>query len=134
MKEYYIVRDNKYLEHHGIKGQKWGVRRYQNEDGTLTEEGKKRYGDQTPTDENKSFEKDLKEVSKKMAKYFNKSEKWSFISYKKSILEYDKALDIGQKTVDKYLDKNLNYEAFPFLKEIEWYDYIDGKTIYKYKY
>lgn len=31
------------LKHHGIKGQKWYVRRYQNEDGTLTEEGKKRY-------------------------------------------------------------------------------------------
>lgn len=34
-----------YLMHHGIKGQKWGVRRYQNEDGTLTEAGKARYGD-----------------------------------------------------------------------------------------
>lgn len=34
---------NDYLEHHGIKGQKWGVRRYQNPDGTLTSEGKKRY-------------------------------------------------------------------------------------------
>ncbi|MBP5726213.1 MAG: hypothetical protein J6Y48_03980 [Clostridia bacterium] len=32
-----------YLAHYGIFGQKWGVRRYQNEDGTLTEEGKKRY-------------------------------------------------------------------------------------------
>ena len=32
-----------YLVHHGIKGQKWGVRRYQNEDGTLTEAGKARY-------------------------------------------------------------------------------------------
>lgn len=32
------------LYHHGILGQKWGVRRYQNEDGTLTDEGKIRYG------------------------------------------------------------------------------------------
>ena len=30
------------LYHHGIKGQKWGVRRYQNKDGTLTSAGKKR--------------------------------------------------------------------------------------------
>lgn len=33
-----------YLVHHGIKGQKWGVRRYQNEDGSYTEAGKKRIG------------------------------------------------------------------------------------------
>lgn len=33
-----------YLEHHGIKGQKWGVRRFQNPDGSLTYEGKTRYG------------------------------------------------------------------------------------------
>lgn len=32
-----------YLMHYGILGQKWGIRRYQNPDGTLTEEGKLRY-------------------------------------------------------------------------------------------
>lgn len=32
-----------YLEHHGILGMRWGVRRYQNKDGTLTDAGKKRY-------------------------------------------------------------------------------------------
>lgn len=33
-----------YLVHHGILGQKWGIRRFQNEDGSYTPEGKERYG------------------------------------------------------------------------------------------
>lgn len=33
-----------YISHFGIKGMKWGVRRYQNKDGSLTPEGRKRYG------------------------------------------------------------------------------------------
>lgn len=36
--------ESNYLAHHGILGQKWGVRRYQNPDGSLTEAGRKRYG------------------------------------------------------------------------------------------
>ena len=32
------------LYHYGIKGQKWGIRKYRNEDGTLTQEGKEKYG------------------------------------------------------------------------------------------
>jgi hypothetical protein len=38
--------DKRYeLRHWGIKGMKWGVRRYQNKDGSLTNAGRKRYGD-----------------------------------------------------------------------------------------
>ena len=37
------------LYHHGILGQKWGIRRFQNEDGSLTEAGKKRYSESTQT-------------------------------------------------------------------------------------
>lgn len=38
---YYISND--YLAHHGVKGMHWGVRRYRNADGSLTNAGKKRY-------------------------------------------------------------------------------------------
>ena len=37
----YIIRDGE-LYHYGVKGMKWGIRRYHNKDGSLTPEGKKR--------------------------------------------------------------------------------------------
>ena len=40
---YQNILSDEYLEHYGIKGQKWGERRFQNEDGSLTAEGRKRY-------------------------------------------------------------------------------------------
>lgn len=43
MATFYILRSEEDLAHHGIKGMKWGIRRYQNEDGTLTDSGKRRY-------------------------------------------------------------------------------------------
>ncbi len=38
-----LVNDFNYIVHHGIKGQKWGVRRFQNEDGSYTPAGAERY-------------------------------------------------------------------------------------------
>lgn len=42
--------ESNYLAHHGVKGQRWGVRRYQNKDGTLTEMGKKEYNKKLKSD------------------------------------------------------------------------------------
>ena len=40
----YRVTYSNELYHYGVKGQKWGIRRYQNPDGSLTDEGLIRYG------------------------------------------------------------------------------------------
>lgn len=46
--------DNNTLEHWGIKGMKWGRRRFQNKDGSLTPEGKKRYADESDDKDNEA--------------------------------------------------------------------------------
>ena len=57
----------KELYHWGIKGQKWGVRRYQNEDGTLTESGRARYNsDLTEKDPKKMTDEDLRKSSQRI--------------------------------------------------------------------
>lgn len=45
------------LAHWGVKGMRWGVRRYQNADGTLTPAGKKRYDDNTHEDYRRAHDK-----------------------------------------------------------------------------
>ena len=51
------------IKHHGIKGMKWGVRRYRNRDGSLTPAGKKRYNDSTPAHEHHKRVYDGKKAS-----------------------------------------------------------------------
>ena len=56
--------NEEYLAHHGIKGQKWGIRRFQNPDGTLTEAGKKQQAlDGIPRSTRRDAKKDAKEYA-----------------------------------------------------------------------
>lgn len=71
-----MIYEKNYLVHYGVKGQKKGQRRYQNEDGTLTEEGKIHYGYYDRGDGTKDYkrlykdaEKDAKEYAKAKAYY-----------------------------------------------------------------
>lgn len=62
----YILGPNGELYHHGTKGMRWGIRRYQNKDGSLTPAGKKRYAKLEAEMEKlggKSSEKKLSEMT-----------------------------------------------------------------------
>ena len=63
--------NGKYLEHHGILGMKWGIRRFQNSDGSLTPAGQKRY--QSP----EITKQDLRWAKRKSNKITEKAKKQS---------------------------------------------------------
>ena len=77
-----------YIKHHGIKGQKWGVRRYQNKDGTLTPAGKQKYGSKDNFD--KQYPEDVKKSINKAKSGLNKASD-----------AVDKAKDINAKQIKK---------------------------------
>lgn len=58
-----------FIAHHGIKGQKWGVRRFQNADGSLTKAGKERYNEQNSSDSSDNHENQKFHLTEKQKKY-----------------------------------------------------------------
>ena len=66
------------LTHHGIKGQRWGIRRFQNDDGTLTAAGRKRYstvGSQYPSYDEMQQTVKQKSMEKAYDKALNRKDK-----------------------------------------------------------
>lgn len=58
-----------FIAHHGIKGQKWGVRRFQNADGSLTKAGKERYNEQNSPNSSDNSENQKFHLTEKQKKY-----------------------------------------------------------------
>lgn len=117
-----------YLAHHGVKGQRWGVRRYQNADGSLTEAGKKKYNSYY-TRESKALTKregqnlkNLVEYDKYRKQYEKKSEKYGEDSAvtKKVKKKMDSALNsynAHKPLIDTELKAIKSYKLSDFMKE-----------------
>lgn len=73
------------LYHHGIKGQKWGVRRYQNPDGSLTNEGRAKYSvGEAERDLGLGNKKRLNSVEKRFRNYYRANKNAEDRMYKKA--------------------------------------------------
>lgn len=88
-----------YICHHGVKGQKWGVRRYQNEDGSLTAAGKKRKASEVKksfrtsrkTDPKTDFLK-LNRANSAARTYYKREKTHNFEKYKSRNAQLDKKI------------------------------------------
>lgn len=92
-----------YLAHHGIEGQEWGRRRWQNKDGSLTPEGRKRYG-VDDSEAGRKREGVIKNISNEIK---NKEKALSsnpiFKKYsKEAILDYDEDDNLYEAMMDSY--------------------------------
>lgn len=130
------------LYHHGIKGQKWGIRRFQNPDGTLTEAGMKRYNEYSNR-EYSAYKNDEKydsydaevsrlgkelhsKVTSKMGKVISDIYDSDFSSYNgKYKKQYEKAVSEGKKLSE---DASKKYET---LKAQDAVDHPSAKGIKK---
>lgn len=130
---YYIAKDhfgNLDIIHYGVKGMKWGIRRYQNKDGSLTAEGRRKARKEYKEDNQKAFHlgrdatitgKALIKSNKKMNNFSNSIERAVNERLKR---EYSNLEDAVEKhhaeLVNKYGDiavSNIKHDKYGNIKE-----------------
>ena len=92
-----------YLAHWGVKGMRWGVRRYQNKDGTLTPAGQKRYNKEMT--KLKAEEKVLKNKQKTQAKINKLEEKRRSVNEQKRNIGKKPGLNKSSDSADQQTGK-----------------------------
>lgn len=92
------------LKHFGILGQKWGIRRFQNPDGTLTEAGKKRYSNPDNVKKDvlsgidKTLSRAVEKVNKNLPSINKKYDGINLYENKKLMKQYEKeVMDMATK-------------------------------------
>lgn len=101
------------LKHWGIKGMKWGVRRYQNKDGSLTTAGKKRYSDgSTSSSSTSKSSQTSQQPKKKTVSEMSDQELRDAVNRLRLEQDYAKLnpekVSRGKKFVDNLLDETLS--------------------------
>lgn len=127
---------NEELCHYGIKGQKWGIRRYQNEDGSLTDAGKKKYSHAGAIKrELNNTDQTIAELkrSKAMAEYrkdkaLSKGQKENAKNFEKQIKDYDKRINEGKDITKKLISVAEKQNMYVTSKECMRYA-DQGKTL-----
>ena len=104
----YVAREGMYLDdtlaHHGIKKQRWGFRRWQNEDGSLTEAGKRRYGRVENLNANRTL-KDIAKDQKLAIKLDRANKKVAIQRAKQQLIEVKKTNEQNKTAIKKTQDE-----------------------------